>query len=72
MHELDIIEFSLRLKRAMSDMHYTAENLSDVTDIPVASIRNWTRGHNLPRLDLVVKMADALHVSIDWLCSMRA
>lgn len=62
-----LIEFSARLKCAMKSKHLTAEKLSIATDIPTASIRNWTCGHAMPRLDAVVKMADALDVSIDWL-----
>lgn len=68
---MEIIEFANRLKRAMKANMHTAESLSNATDIPVASIRNWTSGHSTPRLDAVVKMADALNVSIDWLTGRK-
>ena len=68
---MEIIEFANRLKRAMKENMHTAESLSNATDIPVASIRNWTSAHSTPRLDAVVKMADALNVSIDWLTGRK-
>ena len=71
MSAFNIIEFSARLKCSMKAWHFTAEKLSEVTDIPAASIRNWTCGHSMPRLDAVTAMADAMQVSIDWLCGLR-
>ena len=68
---MEIIEFAKRLKHAIKSKGYTAETLGESTDIPVASIRNWTSGHSTPRLDAVVKMADALNVSIDWLTGRK-
>ena len=68
---MDIIAFTIRLKQAMKDQSFTAESLAEAADIPAASLRGWTCARSMPRLDAVVKMADALNVSIDWLTGRK-
>lgn len=46
------------------------KELSERTGISVNTIRNYINGHNaLPSVDVAVKIADALDVSVEYLVS---
>jgi transcriptional regulator with XRE-family HTH domain len=44
--------------------------LARATGIPVGTIKNWEQGIRLPRLDLAVKVAAALGITLDTLAGV--
>lgn len=46
------------------------QELAEYCGIAAQSLSDWTRRGNLPTGDILSKIADFLHVSIDWLLSM--
>lgn len=60
--------FVERMKSAMKELKVTPETLSEKTDIHVKLIKMYIRGTIIPTPDKLESIADALCVTVDWLC----
>lgn len=60
-------KFAKRMLRRMRYLRMTQTQLSKATKITEASISQYANGIRLPYIPHVVKIARALHVSLDWL-----
>ena len=59
--------FAKRLNERRKMLMVTAQQMADMLHIGVRSYRNYESGDREPSLDLLVKIADYLDVSIDYL-----
>ena len=61
------MSFSKRLKQTRKDKGLTQNQLSEITGINISQINRWETGLSQPILEGAIKLAKALHVSIDEL-----
>jgi transcriptional regulator with XRE-family HTH domain len=54
-----------RLKELRDRANLTQEALARKADVGTDAVRNWEKGRRTPGLDMAVKLADALGVSLD-------
>lgn len=59
--------FSERLKTLRKEKKLTQTELASKLDISQKSYSNWESGKAEPTLDNIIKLADLLEVSLDWL-----
>ncbi|VIQ83164.1 Cro/CI family transcriptional regulator [Streptococcus pneumoniae] len=59
--------FSERLKELRKEKKLTQTELASKLDISQKSYSNWESGKAEPTLDNIIKLADLLEVSLDWL-----
>lgn len=60
--------FSQRLQAIKNEKQLTLKQLNQMTGISVSALSHYFSGANLPPLDIAIKLADTLGVSMDWLC----
>lgn len=63
--------FDQRLLEARKKKGLTQKQLSDAAGIHPASYSAYETNKKVPPVDILVKIADALEVSIDWLCGRK-
>jgi transcriptional regulator with XRE-family HTH domain len=66
--EGDMKEFGNRLYTCLFDFGWTQKRLADETGITPVSIGRYINGQRTPKLSDAIRIADALCVSLDWLC----
>lgn len=59
--------FGKRLNQTRKSKGFTAQRMADLLSISIRTYRNYESGHSSPSLELLVKIADILNVSIDYL-----
>ena len=59
--------FSERLNSARKSKGYTAQQMSDHLSMGLRAYRNYESGNRFPSADTLVKIADKLDISIDYL-----
>ena len=59
--------FSERLKTLRKEKKLTQKELAEQIGISQKSYSHWETGKNEPSLENLIKLADLLEVSIDWL-----
>lgn len=59
--------FSERLKTLRKEKKLTQKELAEQIGIKQNSYSDWETGKNEPSLENLIKLADLLEVSIDWL-----
>lgn len=59
--------------RQITDAKYERRlgELAEKANVPYASLQNYRHGHHYPSVPALVALADALNVSIDWLCGRK-
>ncbi len=57
----------MRLKEIRKEKKMTVPQLSEISGVPVRTIENIEKGND-PRMSSVIKLANALEVSLDELC----
>lgn len=57
----------MRLKEIRKEKGMTIPQLSNISGVPIRTIENIERGND-PKVSSVIKLADALEVSLDELC----
>jgi transcriptional regulator with XRE-family HTH domain len=64
--------FSLRLREARERKKLTQKQLADMAEITAASVSAYEKidGTKSPSIDIAVKLAKALGVSLDWLAGL--
>ena len=63
--------FEKRLAQCITEQGITNEILAERIDSNGATVSNWRRGHSFPSVDMLVGIADALNVSVDWLIGRK-
>lgn len=61
--------FGKRLRAARIARKYTQQRMADILTISLNSYQKYEQGERNPSFDILVKIADTLNVSIDWLLS---
>ena len=59
--------FNIRLNQTRKARGYTAQQMADKLTIGLRSYRLYESSHRSPNLDTLIKMADILEVSTDYL-----
>lgn len=65
---MDVTIFSLRLRETRKSVGFSQKTLASLIGSDRTSIAAYENGHNTPTLDRTVAIADALNISLDWLC----
>ena len=60
--------FSVRLKTARTAKNMTLKDLQQKAGVSSATVNSYSTGKTLPTVDIAVKIAAALDVSLDFLC----
>ena len=63
--------FGQRLKAIRTEKGLKQSDLSESLGTDFRSVSNWERGVSAPNLDLLVKLADILDVSLDYLAGRK-
>lgn len=58
---------SERLKLIRSAKHISQVELADMLGVSKQSVSNWENGNIMPSIEMLVKIADTLMISTDWL-----
>jgi len=59
--------FGQRLNKTRKERGFTAQQMADFLNITLRAYRFYESGTNQPSLDALVKIADKLEVSVDYL-----
>ena len=59
-----------RLEELRRDKGMTQEDLAKILDVSVTTISSYERGEMFPKLVNLVKLAETLDISIDYLCGI--
>ena len=59
--------FNIRLNQTRKAKGYTAQQMADKLNIGLRSYRLYESGHRSPNLEMLVKIADILEFSTDYL-----
>lgn len=66
-NDIDYIQLGKRLKRYRQKAHLTQEMLADKIDVATSTIAHAENGTSKPSLPLILKVANALNVTVDQL-----
>jgi transcriptional regulator with XRE-family HTH domain len=58
-----------RLQKVRQRAGLSQSDLAEAADTPIGTIRNWEQGRRVPLFDAVIRVAQALGVSIDELAA---
>ena len=59
--------FSSRLNSTRKNKGFTAQQMADSVGVNLHSYRKYESGHRQPSFEILVKLADKLNVSTDYL-----
>lgn len=59
--------FPQRLNETRKEKGYTAQKMADLLSVTIRTYRNYESGNSLPNLYTLVRIADILDVSTDYL-----
>lgn len=59
--------FGKRLNNIRKRQGFTAQKMADILSVSIRTYRHYESGHTFPSPDTLVKIADTLNVSIDYL-----
>lgn len=62
-----MLDFGERLKYLRNERGYTQNYLAKKMDVSQNTIVRWENGYKSPTKDHLIKLADLLHVSLDYL-----
>ena len=68
---MDITTFSERLRETRLKKKLNYKELAEISGVTATAISYYEKGTKMPQLDNAVKLAEALGVSLDWLCSIE-
>lgn len=69
--DMDMTGFAERLRLLRQARNITQARLAELLGISPRSYNRWERGGNIPHLEMLVKIADALQVSLDELVGRK-
>lgn len=61
----------MKLKEARNRANLTQLDVSEITSIPLGTLRRWEQGVNEPSTDDLLRLADLYHVSVDYILGSR-
>lgn len=61
------MKFNDRLKTLRDDRGFTQRQLAEVLNITVSSVSHYENGSRQPGIEVLIRMADVLNVSVDYL-----
>lgn len=61
------MQFSERLKALREDKGFTQKHLAEALNITVSAISHYEIGTREPSIDILIRMAEILNVSVDYL-----
>lgn len=64
--------FELRLLEARKKKGFTQKQVAEKAEIHVASYSAYENNHKIPPVDILLRIANVLEVSLDWLCGQGA
>lgn len=64
----DLSKFPQRLKQSRVNRKMTYRQLSDMAKVDSANLFRYEQGKYLPTLPVVIRIANVLDVSLEWLC----
>lgn len=59
--------FPERLKMLRDDKGFTQQQLAEVLNITVSSVSHYENGSRQPSIEILIRLADVMNVSIDYL-----
>ncbi|WP_143989446.1 helix-turn-helix domain-containing protein [Streptococcus oralis] len=59
--------FGKRLRKARKSKRLTQQEIADLVHVNRVTYTNWEKGKREPSFENLVKLADLLDVSLDWL-----
>ena len=68
---MDTTIFSFRLKEAREKEGLSLKELQARVGISLSALNNYVAGKTVPPLDVAVRLAKELHVSLDWLSGIE-
>lgn len=68
---MNISLFSERLKQIRQKRDLSYKQLSDLSGVTATALSNYEKNGKIPNLDSAVKIAQALQISLDWLCGIE-
>ena len=71
MEQESLNEFAQRLRDLRKERGLSARQLAEKTRISNVTIIDWENQKCVPKLDLVIRLAKSLDVSIDYLCWLK-
>ena len=67
MEQWSMVDFGKNLAKLRKARHLTQLELADLLDIQPRLLGRWEQGQGKPQFDYIIKLADALEVSLDRL-----
>ena len=59
--------FRKRLRAARMARNLTQQNMADSLSLSLNAYQKYEQGERFPSMDVLIKLADVLDISIDWL-----
>jgi len=69
--DIDMEAFAERLRLLRTQRGLTQTRLAELLGMPARSYNRWERGGHMPHLEMAVKIADILQVSLDELVGRK-
>lgn len=66
------MQYNYRIKELLNKKKMTQQQLAEIVDITPTSLSRYFKGTQEPKLSVIVKIANALDVSIDYLLGLDA
>lgn len=67
----NIINFGKHLKSLLKDKKIKQEKFFDDLDLSSSNISYWSKDNTFPQMEIIIKIANYLNVSIDYLVSLE-
>jgi transcriptional regulator with XRE-family HTH domain len=63
--------FGSRLVQGRKRFGWTQCELAAVAHVPRGSVANWEQGRLFPNIPRLIRLAQVLHVTVDWLLGVE-
>ncbi len=64
-------KFAQRIKELRIENNLNQNKLAELCGVKQSCISKWERGETLPDIDLLITIAETLHVSTDYLLGLK-
>ena len=64
-------KFAQRLKELRAENNISQSELAEMCNVQQSCVSKWERGATLPDAEMIVVLAQALHVSADYLLGIK-
>ena len=64
-------QFALRLRETRAQMELSQSQLATMLGVSQNTVSNWERGNRSPDFDMLMKIAETLDVSTDYLLGLK-